>query len=701
LADIKLQETLPFNKTKLTKPVEGAIIIGSDKKTMNRHVSIFCLLLSYQFLPLHFAASLHTMRSIIAAAIAVLLLFSCVSLARAQQDLTSPLLQAAKSADPAKVRDLLKQGADIRAKDVDGNSALMLATLYATPETMRMLMDNGAEPNHKNKAGATALMWAVGDLDKVKLLVDRGANVNVQADVGPGFTPLIMAADSPAGGPLVRFLLDRGADVNLSTKSGFTPLMAALAGGDPEAISLILDKKPNVRAANPAGWTAMHAAARLRNPAVVKRLLDMGAEAQPKKNFQNRTPLHWVAMSGDPTVVQLLLDHGADVNARESFSGTTALILAAALEDSSTELAKLLASRGADLNAKDDAGNTAWVWATRAGNDSLAKWLEQQGTKPPVRPLSNVARPLITNNTVDKAVRRTLPLLQRVGPSFMSNSEESCASCHHQSLPALALDLARQRGFPVNQKSFRDQAEETRQILADKRELILQGMGLPDRLDPAYFLVGLAAAKLERDQTTDALVHSLTLKQAADGHWSQTFYRPPMDGSDFTATALSLRALQCYGFDSADTKKRMDRARAWLTNAVPKNTEDAAFQLLGLGWAQASKDDRDKAKVRLLAMQRSDGGWGQLRGLDSDAYATGQVLVALCQAGDLPATDPAYRRGVDFLLKSQQEDGSWVVAARSIPLQPYFESGFPHGRSQFISCAATCWATMALTLAGS
>jgi hypothetical protein len=33
-----------------------------------------------------------------------------------------------------------------------------------------------------------------------------------------------------------------------------------------------------------------------------------------------------------------------------------------------------------------------------------------------------------------------------------------------------------------------------------------------------------------------------------------------------------------------------------------------------------------------------------------------------------------------------------------MPVQPYFESGFPHGKSQFISSAATCWATMALTL---
>jgi hypothetical protein len=43
-------------------------------------------------------------------------------------------------------------------------------------------------------------------------------------------------------------------------------------------------------------------------------------------------------------------------------------------------------------------------------------------------------------------------------------------------------------------------------------------------------------------------------------------------------------------------------------------------------------------------------------------------------------------------------DGSWFVRSRSLPVQPYFETGFPHGRSQFISCAATSWATAALGL---
>jgi hypothetical protein len=71
-------------------------------------------------------------------------------------------------------------------------------------------------------------------------------------------------------------------------------------------------------------------------------------------------------------------------------------------------------------------------------------------------------------------------------------------------------------------------------------------------------------------------------------------------------------------------------------------------------------------------------------------------LTALVEAGGLAVTDPVYRRGMQFLLDSQLEDGSWYVRTRVIPVQPYFDSEFPHGTDQFISAAATNWATMAL-----
>ena len=74
-------------------------------------------------------------------------------------------------------------------------------------------------------------------------------------------------------------------------------------------------------------------------------------------------------------------------------------------------------------------------------------------------------------------------------------------------------------------------------------------------------------------------------------------------------------------------------------------------------------------------------------------------MVALQQVDGLSVVDDVYQRGVRFLLETQRGDGSWLVEARDYPRRPvnrYFESGFPHKESQFISYAGTCWATMAL-----
>ena len=84
--------------------------------------------------------------------------------------------------------------------------------------------------------------------------------------------------------------------------------------------------------------------------------------------------------------------------------------------------------------------------------------------------------------------------------------------------------------------------------------------------------------------------------------------------------------------------------------------------------------------------------------MESTAYATGKALVALQTAG-LPVSDPAYQRGVQFLLNTQQENGSWYVKSRAMGFQPYFDNGFPYAYDQWISAAGTSWATLALTLA--
>jgi hypothetical protein len=71
-------------------------------------------------------------------------------------------------------------------------------------------------------------------------------------------------------------------------------------------------------------------------------------------------------------------------------------------------------------------------------------------------------------------------------------------------------------------------------------------------------------------------------------------------------------------------------------------------------------------------------------------------VYALAESGAAAAGDAGRQRGIEFLLKTQQADGSWHVKSRAVKFQPYFQSGFPHDHDQWISATATALATVAL-----
>ncbi len=300
---------------------------------------------------------------------------------------------------------------------------------------------------------------------------------------------------------------------------------------------------------------------------------------------------------------------------------------------------------------------------------------------------------------VRKSIEKSLSLLESIRVPFIEKT--GCVSCHNNSLPAMAVGMARQRGFKLNEHIAREESEQILGVWTVGREKILQGDSFGGaQVAASYILMGLAANGQVPNKTTDAIVYYLIGRQAADGRWPIVANRPPSQSSDVAVAALSLRALQLYAPKGLrpEVDMRVERARQWLMQTVPENNEDRTFQLLGLGWAKADKQTLQKMAKALIALQHKDGGWGQHSTMESDAYATGQALVALHQAGGLPVTNPAYQRGVSYLLDNQAADGSWMVRTRTFPFQKYFESGFPYGHNQWISAAASSWATMALIL---
>lgn len=303
-------------------------------------------------------------------------------------------------------------------------------------------------------------------------------------------------------------------------------------------------------------------------------------------------------------------------------------------------------------------------------------------------------------DTWKAAIQKSLPLIQSSDVTFLERSK--CVSCHHQSLTAMTVGTVRAAGLKVDEAVAAQQAKASQATAEGLRESMERLFGMPGGADAvSYILLGLGAAEVPASPATDAMASFLLASQTIDGRWRIQARRPPMEASDFTVTATSIRALQLYAPEShrAPADGAIQSALLWLRRAQPASTEDRVFQLLAFGWVNQSDVFIEEAAQRLIGEQRPDGGWSQMRFMQSDAYATGSVLVSLQLAARLPSSHRSIQRGLRFLSDAQLEDGSWQVRTRSTPIQPYIESGFPHGNDQWISIAASNWATQAFALA--
>jgi hypothetical protein len=298
------------------------------------------------------------------------------------------------------------------------------------------------------------------------------------------------------------------------------------------------------------------------------------------------------------------------------------------------------------------------------------------------------------------AIGKTIPLLEQGMKG--SADERKCFTCHSQAVPVFALSEARKRGFEIDEDNFERQLQHTAAHLKRGHKEYLKGKGQGGRiLTAGYALWTLEAGARPSDDITTAVTQYLLDYDDKPNHWRHPGgNRPPSSGSNFTTTYLALSGLREFGTEDQrpEIEARVKEVGSWILNEQPGDTEDRVFRLLSLPYIDAASDAIAEATQELIDSQRDDGGWAQRAEMESDAYATGTVLVALLQAGELPADHAAVRRGVEYLLSTQLDDGSWHVVTRAKPIQKYFESGFPHGKDQFISMAASGWTTLALLL---
>jgi ankyrin repeat protein len=598
---------------------------------------------------------------------------------------------------------------DLAVRDKRGATPLMHAAAFGNFETLKLLLDAGADVNAHSDHNATALLWAARDPEKARLLIERGADVNATSIEGQ--TPLIAAATRPDSSPVIALLIAKGANINFQEgRRQFTALNVSAESGDLESVRLLLSKGANASLPNRFGVTPLGSAPTGRRVEIAQLLLQKGLDVNAGTTDAGRvtngtidrlkvTALHNAAAVGPVEMVRTLLKGGADVHARDSRK-LTPLFFSLATEYPSVEMVQTLLQAGADVNARDNTGETPLDWAEKFGNPQVIALLNNSGAKngiiyqSPKLPSAERPKPAV-------ALARSMTLLESSSAEFFKKS--LCVSCHHQPLIARTQAMARLAGIPVNEKAAKEQLSQIATQWVGPQEEFLQGLfpgGGANRL--AEMLLGLKASNYPADSITDSAVVAVALSQKPDGRWAsgEVQLRPPLTESDIAATARILRVLQEYSIPARKQEflKRAVRAQAWLKTVKVIRTEDAYMRLSGLKWSGASDADLRNAAKTVLALQRPDGGWGNNPNMPSDAYETGNAMVALAESKTIRVTDDTYQRGIQYLLSTQFPDGSWHVRSRAIKFQPYFESGFPFGHDQWISAAATSWASQAIAL---
>jgi ankyrin repeat protein len=638
-------------------------------------------------------------------------LFLCTAALSGQEAGSSSdaFYSAIRDNDLARLQAMLKGGANPNASDPrGGGTPLMHTAAVGSVEAMTVLLDRGADMNAANSVGATALMWAVTDIDKVRLLLARGADARVVSQRGR--TALFLAARSDRSAEIVKLLIAAGADVRAIDAAKMTVLHSAAAGNDTETIRQVVNAGADVNAADFAGFTALIHAASNRNLDAVRLLLAKGADVNARSgdgSFQKVkagsialgyfTPLIGAAPLGSHELIATLLDAGAKINVAD-LRGMTPLMLAVANDRQNLDVIRLLVARGAEVNAKSVAGETALDWAVKIGAKPAIEALRRAGgVETAHQPLQIAAA---VRADVRTAVERGRTLLAKA--SVVAAANGGCASCHSHNIVDTVERVALAKGMRGDEKLMEQRRTLTKAPYFSPANMF-------ERLDPAgspittvFALTALANSGYQPDRTTDMVAAHLASQQSRDGRWFMTaIARPPVGEGPIAVTAYAIRALKAYAppARSRDMTERIARATAWLAAEKAITTEDRNMQLLGLFWAGRGAAERERLAKVILAKQRGDGGWAQSDDLQTDAYATGSSLFALAEAGGITPDHAAYKKGVAYLLSSQHSDGSWYVKSRAVKFQPYLDGGFPYEHDQWISSMATGWATAALALA--
>lgn len=271
-----------------------------------------------------------------------------------------------------------------------------------------------------------------------------------------------------------------------------------------------------------------------------------------------------------------------------------------------------------------------------------------------------------------------------------------CGACHHAPLALVTLREAAAQGVDVDQTFYADLRrwsltnERARlvprvsQEAESKPDLSLQSVYL------AWFLAPEPAEDYEWKLARQRIGEHLAKTQQSEGFWRGPVGHPPVFVSPSEVTLMVLIATKSMPDEMLISSSILQRAETWLSQQPATDShQELVFRTLWSLRVGRKAEEMDGIR-QLISEQQPDGGWRQTAGMSSDAFATGQSLVALSAAG-VSAADPAIQRAAQFLVKTQNPDGTWTMTSRPDP-----EDGKPAENLNPITYAGTAWATRGL-----
>lgn len=224
----------------------------------------------------------------------------------------TPLHEAATSNDVADIaRVLIRAGAYIEHKTVDGESPLLIACKQGAEEIVKILIDAGSMVNTRNNEFLTPLHIACRRRNEnvIRLLMSEGADLDAKDDDKQ--TPLYFALEK-VNTVALKIMIEAGA--NLRTTDFFfrTPLQYSCMVGNLEIFNILLDslgrKKSVINQQTPEGWTLLMEASQYKSYLIAEQLIEHGADTTLVEN-RNLLAIHIAAHCQRQNLFELLLTH--------------------------------------------------------------------------------------------------------------------------------------------------------------------------------------------------------------------------------------------------------------------------------------------------------------------------------------------------------------------------------------------------------